>query len=56
MTEKIDWKRIFFIESNWCCGCKHSWKYIAQEPCSKCLYASIGPNKPLYYEKETSDV
>lgn len=55
MTEEFDWKRIFFMESNWCCSCEHRWRYITQEPCSKCFFGSVGPNEPAYYKKETVD-
>lgn len=56
MVEKIDRKQIFFMETNWCWSCKHKWKYETQEPCSKCLYSSVGPSNPPYYEKENNYV
>lgn len=54
MGEYLDTKETY-AECEWCKGCKQSWRYATQMPCSACLASKSNSDKPLYFEKETND-
>ena len=52
MGEYLDTKETY-AECELCKGCKHSWRYATQMPCSACMASQSDSDKLLYFEEET---
>ena len=54
MGEYLNTKETY-AEYELCKGCKHSWRYATQMPCSVCMTSQSDSDKLLYFEEETSN-